>query len=60
MAKEGRRKKFLKYMEKVQRELKMAEIKLTNNGISAVINYHGAELKSLNKEGKEYMINNSI
>ena len=33
----------------------MAEIKLTNNGISAVINYHGAELKSLNKEGKEYM-----
>ena len=33
----------------------MAEIKLTNNGISAVINYHGAELKSLRKKGKEYM-----
>lgn len=33
----------------------MAEIKLSNNGISAVVNYHGAELKSLNKNGKEYM-----
>ena len=33
----------------------MAEIKLTNNGISAVINYHGAELRSLTKDGKEYM-----
>ena len=33
----------------------MAEIKMTKGGITAVVNYHGAELKSLTKNGKEYM-----
>lgn len=33
----------------------MAEIKLSKGNMSAVINYHGAELKSLIKDGKEYM-----
>jgi len=33
----------------------MTEIKLSNKNISAVINYHGAELKSLVKDGHEYM-----
>lgn len=35
----------------------MGEIKLVNGNMSAVINYHGAELKSLNKGGREYMWN---
>lgn len=33
----------------------MSEIRLTNKNITAVINYHGAELKSLTKDGHEYM-----
>ena len=33
----------------------MAEIKMTKGEITAVVNYHGAELKSLTKNGKEYM-----
>lgn len=33
----------------------MSEIKLTNGNMSAVINYHGAELKSLKKGDREYM-----
>lgn len=33
----------------------MSEIKLTNKNLTAVINYHGAELKSLTKDGHEYM-----
>jgi len=35
----------------------MSEIKLKNNNTEAVINYHGAELKSLKKGSKEYMWN---
>lgn len=33
----------------------MSEVKLSNGTIEAVINYHGAELKSLVKNGREYM-----
>ena len=35
----------------------MAEIIISNERCSAVINYHGAELKSFKKDGKEYMWN---
>lgn len=35
----------------------MSEILLTNGDINAVINSHGAELRSLNKNGNEYMWN---
>lgn len=33
----------------------MSEVKLSNGTIEAVINFHGAELKSLVKNGREYM-----
>lgn len=33
----------------------MEQIKLINKNMSALVNYHGAELRSLTKDGKEYM-----
>ncbi|MDO4188067.1 MAG: aldose 1-epimerase family protein [Lachnospiraceae bacterium] len=33
----------------------MKQIKISYDNMSALINYHGAELRSLNKDGKEYM-----
>lgn len=33
----------------------MEQIKLVCNGVEAIINYHGAELKSLRKNGREYL-----
>lgn len=35
----------------------MGEIKLSNGKINAVIDYHGAELRALSKNGKDYMWN---
>ena len=34
----------------------MSDITIKNGECSAVINYHGAELKSLKKNGREYNI----